>query len=194
MGELLEEILEVLRDLPWAAVETQEGEMSRSFAGDHSSFLMGLTRGIAGTNGYEETIERDGKTYGVNRRIVKGHAARRPNARIKVERLWRLVKRMAGDFRFTTAQVLKNAPPGKRHDDRGDTSLSKIVTLGEFTGGALVADNAEGGKTRYDTHGKPTVFDARRPHKIEAWKGKERYSVILYSILQARPAPLGDNL
>ena len=93
------------------------------------------------------------------------------------------------EFRFTTVTVNKDYA-GKLHRDSNNAGPSVIKAFGKFTGGRLeYHENDDGrialdmlpeGARRINIHDNMVLFNGRRAHRAEGFKG-ERYSVVWYA-------------
>ena len=182
-------VLKILEGLPWKTITPGRGFSARS-GWNHDSFIMGRSQGVAGTGGFEKVLEREGKRYGVNDRIVKAHASGSKEA---LEQLWKLLAELAPrGFTYTSVQCHRNGPSGKAHSDAGNSKGHLALSLGSFTGGQLVVETSDPGVlSEYDLKSRPARIDLRRPHWVQPYQGT-RYSVVWYSVL-GDTEPLGSN-
>eukprot|EP00931_Biecheleriopsis_adriatica_P010486 TRINITY_DN11155_c0_g1_i1.p1 TRINITY_DN11155_c0_g1~~TRINITY_DN11155_c0_g1_i1.p1 ORF type:complete len:371 (-),score=51.23 TRINITY_DN11155_c0_g1_i1:22-1134(-) len=84
-------------------------------------------------------------------------------------------------FRFTSIQVNKDYA-AELHVDKYDAGDSRIIGLGDYTGGQLwVDDGGHGGRGRVaNLHGRWLGFDGNLPHKVLPFKGR-RYTLVYFS-------------
>ena len=199
-------ILDLLESLDWRPFASKSDKSnasrtSRRAARGSANFVMGITKGAAGSSGFSHSVPTElgssgkrGGTQGVNYDIVKSKGLSQRRALTK---LWRVLKdvlrRIDPTYRFTSVQVNRNFA-GQVHRDRSDRMHQYALSLGSFTGGELVVSTDDPGTyVRHDTRGRLTRCDGRHPHWVTAHTGGTRYSVILYNVT-ARPRLRESNL
>ena len=66
--------------------------------------------------------------------------------------------------------------------DRFDTAPQLAVALGDFSGGELCVEGADGARSLdvVETRGRVAKVDGRRVHWVRAFRGGERFSLIFY--------------
>ena len=87
-------------------------------------------------------------------------------------------KRIFTDFEFNAVQINKNfrCPP---HVDNKNAGVSKIMSLGNFTGGDLIVAGE-----KIDIRYKPYVFNgSTTEHETDDFEG-DRYAVVLFNLKQ----------
>ena len=186
----LEEIMSLIR---WPK---SSGKATRrvSTAGEASNFVLGSTKGPAGSNGFHHTIRtRKGGSHGINKDIVP-HTLQRQKELLLA--LWKIgkkiVRRVDPDFRFSSMQVNKNFS-GMPHVDKTDVTYQYALSFGDFVGGRLVVSTDDPTKfISVDTKGRLTRCDGRHPHWVTSFKGT-RFSLIFYRI-HGRHSPRESNL
>ena len=158
--------------------------MNRAIGG--ASFTLGATLGPAGCNGFDQNLcLRNGRYWGVSPKVVKDRC-RNPELRRSLLILWSTLIKVAAqaypEFSFSSAAVIKDFA-GKPHVDRMNTTHQVALSFGDFTGGRLVVETADPALlASFDTRGRPTRVDGRRPHWVPPYEGS-RFSIILYSVL-----------
>ena len=173
-----DEILGLLRGLPWDKIASRTVSQTRKCA-PRESFVMGGVLGNPCFYGLREG--RVGK-MGYNDKIVPTVLAKQTE---DVMRLWRslklIIKEIDPMFEYTSVQVNRNFR-GAPHRDRHDVTYQYAMSLGDSDGGRLLAETGEPyAVAAFCTNGRPTRLDGRRVHWVEPYSG-ERFSVILYSV------------
>lgn len=95
-----------------------------------------------------------------------------------------------GKFTFTSINVNKNYA-GRRHRDGNNVGPSVIKAFGKFTGGLLeyfpndnrkmqLEDLPESDKVKLDLAKNMALFDGRRAHQVQPFKG-ERFSLVWFT-------------
>lgn len=193
-------ILGLLQNLDWEPFrnKSERGNSKRALrdaAKGSVNFVMGVTKGAAGSSGFETTVPTaSGGRQGLNLDIVKGQGLAQKDTLLA---LWRalksLVARVDPSYNFTSVQVNRNFA-GKVHRDRSDRTYQYALSLGDFSGGELVVSTDDASVyVKHDTRGRLTHCDGRHPHWVTAHKGGSRYSVIMYNVRQ-RARPRESNL
>lgn len=65
--------------------------------------------------------------------------------------------------------------------DTYDISYQWALSLGDFVGGELCVESAPGEVSVVETRGRAAKVDGRFPHWVLPWRGRERYSIIVYA-------------
>ena len=189
----LSDLEEIMSLITWPK---NSGKVTRrvSTAGKASNFVLGSTKGAAGSSGFHSTIRtRTGGLQGINKDIVP-HTLHHQKELLLV--LWKIgkkiVRRVDPDFTFSSMQVNKNFS-GMPHVDKNDVTYQYALSFGDFVGGRLVVSTDD--PTKYislNTKGRLTRCDGRHPHWVTPFKGT-RFSLIFYRI-HGRHSPREANL
>ena len=178
-------ILGILRETPFEYLAPPQADrLNRTTGG--ASFTLGATLGPAGCNGFNQNLcLRNGRYWGVSPKVVKDRC-RNPELRRSLLILWGTLIKVAAqadpEFSFSSATVIRDFA-GAPHTDRNNTTHQLAMSFGDFSGGRLVAETADPAAiASFDTHGRPTRVDGRRPHWVSPYEGT-RFSVILYTVL-----------
>eukprot|EP00931_Biecheleriopsis_adriatica_P034579 TRINITY_DN19955_c0_g1_i1.p1 TRINITY_DN19955_c0_g1~~TRINITY_DN19955_c0_g1_i1.p1 ORF type:complete len:272 (-),score=40.90 TRINITY_DN19955_c0_g1_i1:57-872(-) len=161
----------------------------RAVASGSQNFVMGATLGPLGSKGF---AKRGPDGNGKNTQIVKLKQKEDGN---RCWELWRTMRRLVKvidpSFTFTSMQVNRNFV-GKPHRDKKDRSYQYALSLGEFSGGALVAETDDPEQlVELETKGRLTKCDGRRAHWVSPYTGT-RYSLIMYRCL-GKQTPVLSN-
>ena len=85
---------------------------------------------------------------------------------------------------------------GSPHIDTYDVGPQYALSLGDFTGGALMVESGPCEVCAVDTHGRLAKVDGRFPHWVAPHTG-ERYSIIYYvssgEVVPQGPAVIGGE-
>lgn len=163
----------------------------RAVAGGSQNFVMGATLGPLGSSGFES--QGPSRGLGKNTQTVK---YKQKKEKKRCLELWhamrKLIKTIDSSYTFTSMQVNRNFL-GVPHRDRKDRSYQYALSLGNFSGGALVAetDNPEE-LVELETKGRLTKCDGRRAHWVSPYTGT-RYSVIMYRCLGKQTPKLSNK-
>lgn len=201
------QLLQILKSIKWRRYEvkgrkyykngalkvqggSQNGKGVRTTAVGSQNFVLGTSLGPLGSGGFEKKGPKKG--LGKNTTIIKSR--QEPDAKACMQ-LWRTMKRLvkAADpgFVFTSMQVNRNFL-GRPHCDSKDRSYQYAVSLGSFNGGNLMVETDDPEQlAMFDTKGRLTKCDGRRPHWVTPYEG-ERYSIIMYRCL-GRKTPVLSN-
>ena len=171
-----DEILKLLRSLPWDAIARRTVSQTRKCA-PKESFVLGGVLGHPGFRGFEKRVGK----MGYNDKIVPAFLAKQAE---DVMRLWGLLKPLVGgidpQFEYTSVQVNRNFR-GTPHRDKHDVTYQYALALGEFDGGRLVAETSDPMVVvAFETKGRPTKLDGRRVHWVEPYQG-ERFSLLMFA-------------
>ena len=189
------EILRLLQSLDWKPFSSKRGGAKRAAARDSANFVMGTTKGAAGSSGFASSkATASGGRQGFNYDLVKGTGlAQHPQLLALWRALRKLVRRVDPNYTFISVQVNRNFG-GSVHKDRSDRTYQYALSLGNFSGGELVMSTDDASVyVRHNTRGRLTRCDGRHPHWVTAHKGGPRYSVIMYNVTQ-RLQPRESNL
>ena len=85
------------------------------------------------------------------------------------------------DFAFTSICLNKNYT-ARRHKDKGNLGPSAIIALGDFKGGDLNTWSANGNMQTTAIRNKVLIFDGNCEHAVEPYEGKERYSLVFFTV------------
>jgi len=185
-----DEILDLLTSLPWNRIARRNVPKSRNGAKAAESFVMGGVLGQRGFYGFRGATV--GK-MGYNDNIVPLVLAKQSD---EVLKLWCLLKDLLGRidpaFEYTSVQVNRNFR-GLPHRDKHDVTYQYALSLGDFSGGRLLAETGDPNVVAaFDTHGRPTRLDGRRVHWVAPHTGGDRYSLIMYAV-KGEPTPVSDE-
>ena len=99
--------------------------------------------------------------------------------------------RVDPSFEYTSVQVNKNFR-GHPHRDKHDVTYQYALSLGDFSGGELMAETGDPNVVvAFDTRGRPTRLDGRRGHWVSPHTGGDRYSLIMYAV-KGEGTPVSD--
>ena len=165
------------------------GKSVRAAAGGSQNFVLGVSRGPLGSDGFEK---RGADGIGKNTTIVKSRQKKDYRACMDLWRtMKRIVKAVDPGYTFTSIQVNRNFL-GKPHRDKGDRSYQYALSLGSFTGGELLIETDNPQKlAMLETKDRLSKCDGRRCHWVAPYSGT-RYSLIMYRNL-GRKTPLLSN-
>jgi len=85
------------------------------------------------------------------------------------------------DFPFTSICINKNYQ-ARAHKDKGNMGPSAIIGLGEYKGGALQTWSITGEESVHKIRNSVLLFDGNCQHAVEAYKGRERYSLVFFTL------------
>jgi site-specific DNA-cytosine methylase len=75
----------------------------------------------------------------------------------------------------------------KRHAHHKNVGISYLMTVGNFTRGALRVYNPDGTHTDLDAHNRWVEFDGRLNHETCPWLGGDRYAIIFFNVPDQPP-------
>jgi len=86
------------------------------------------------------------------------------------------------DFPFTSICINKNYQ-ARAHKDRGNMGPSAIMGVGDYKGGALLTWNAGDEEIqKHSIRNSVLLFDGNCLHAVEPYDGKERYSLVFFTL------------
>jgi len=84
------------------------------------------------------------------------------------------------DLKWTTFMLNMNYQ-ARPHIDKNNIGVSLVVAFGDYTGGELVCQDAEGNDVEYNIRYKPVVMDASQiVHYVKPITSGTRYSIIFF--------------
>ena len=86
--------------------------------------------------------------------------------------------------KFSTIQInkLSDGDGMKMHTDKKNIGMSHCLSIGDFRKGTLVTFDKNGTIQEIDSHNQIQMFDATLPHQPQPFKGRDRYSIIWYTM------------
>ena len=102
------------------------------------------------------------------------------------------VKKKMPGFTCTSICLNKNYA-AKPHKDKGNLGPSAIIALGSFRKGRLLYwDSQDDNSQKIDIRNNMILFNGNRTHAVEPYIGKERYSIVFFTVQDFRKTSSAD--
>ena len=185
-----DELLFLLRGLPWDRIARRSVPAARKSAKRNASFVLGGVLGNPRFHGFRDlTVGRKG----YNDKIVPAALTKHTTEVMCLwYRLMQVISQIDPALEYTSVQVTRNFSGAPRRDKNGVT-YQYTLSLDDFEGGRLLAETDDPRvMLAFDARGRPTRLDGRRVHWVAPHTGGERFSLIMYAV-KGTGTPVSDE-